>query len=168
MYPSKILSILLLVTVFQAGLSRSCSKRRLVTINPPTLLDPTPFGYSHITVDTKNAVAHIAGQVPFSLNGTIIGENFADQLAQVEVNIMLALKAVRATNDDIMRLNAFVVNFNPSIDLPIFQQAGVRLGNPVITFAGISSLALEGILIEIELDVAITNAVARKLRCGRL
>jgi hypothetical protein len=51
----------------------ACSHARTITINPSTLLDPTPFGYKHIRLDTRNAVAYVAGQVAFSLSGQIVG-----------------------------------------------------------------------------------------------
>lgn len=144
------------------GFRRRCN--RVVTINPPTIFDPLPLGFQQISVDTLNAVAHVAGQVAADVEGNVVGSNLAEQLVQVEKNLRLALDAVRADTDDILRVNAFVVGFTPA-QLPVIQVLGRNLGRPVSTVVATGSLALPGLLVEVEIDVAVPRAFARRLRC---
>eukprot|EP00178_Gracilaria_changii_P021315 TRINITY_DN63389_c0_g1_i1.p1 TRINITY_DN63389_c0_g1~~TRINITY_DN63389_c0_g1_i1.p1 ORF type:complete len:171 (+),score=19.48 TRINITY_DN63389_c0_g1_i1:500-1012(+) len=138
---------------------------RLVIINPPTLFDPLPFGFSQIIVDRKNAVAHIAGQTAINQTGSIVGETLPEQLLEVERNIMFALEAVEANITDITRVNSFIVDLDPSTSLPPFIETGIRLGNPVNTLVSTASLAIEGLLVEIQVDAAVSQSFVRRLAC---
>ncbi|CAN8066505.1 unnamed protein product [Agarophyton chilense] len=139
---------------------------RVVTVNPPTLFDPIPFGYSHIRIDKLNAVAHVAGQVAINVNGTFVGVTLAEQLLETERNLKLALDAVHSDFSNILRVNAFILNFDPKTDLSTFMETGKRLGSPATTLISTPALALEGLLVEIELDAAIPKYFARRLKCS--
>lgn len=142
----------------------SCRRpRRLVTINPPTLFDPTPFGYSHIAVDTKNNIATIAGQVAFDRNATVIGTTLAEQLIEVERSLIFALEAVDAGVEDIFKLNAYIKDFNPSTDIAQYTPTGMRLGSPPSTLISVPSLALEDLLVEIEISAVVSERFVRNL-----
>lgn len=159
--------LLILILFFKAYVSgRSCDERRLIRINPENLVNPTPFGFSHITVDTKNAVAHIAGQVALNRKGEIVGDTLREQLRTVEGNLKVAMRAVHATTDDIIRMNAFMVNFMPDRDLQTYIRTGKRFGNAVGTIISVPSLALDGLLVEIEVDVAVKKSFVVKIRCN--
>lgn len=166
---SHILSILLLAVLLNpANSSPSCFRRRaprLLTINPPTLFDPLPFGYSHVTIDTLNKVAYIAGQVAIDKTGAIVGETLAEQLPEAESNIKLILDAINADVPDIMKMTVYVRNLNPQSDLQILVPAGNRLGNPPTTLASTPALAIEGLQVEIDLTVAVSQRTIRKLIC---
>lgn len=147
-----------------------CSRseaRRLVVINPPTLFDPLPFGYSHIAVDTANKIAYIAGQVAINQTGSIVGSSLAEQLVETERNLNFALAAVDADIPDIMKLNAYIFEFSPDPDLPTFQATGKRLGSPPSTLVSVPSLAIDGLLVEIELTVAVSRKFVRSIRCSK-
>lgn len=160
--------ILLVVVAANLNLAHCFRKRceRVVTINPPTLFDPLPFGYQHISVDTLNAVAHIAGQVAIDVNGNVVGTTLAEQLTEVEKNLRLALDAVNADTNDILRLNGFILNFTPA-QLPTFQDFGRNLASPVSTVVATGSLALNGLLVEVEIDVAVPRKFARRVGCRK-
>lgn len=147
--------------------ARACSNARTITINPSTLLDPTPFGYKHITVDTRNGVAYVAGQVAFSLDGQIVGNTLEQQLELTEVNLRFALSALGANVQDIMRMNIFVKNFNQNQDLPVLEPFLFRMGSPVDAVLGVTSLALDDLLVEIQMTVAVKQSVIERIRCGR-
>lgn len=141
--------------------------RRVVPINPPTLFDPTPLGFSQISVDTHTRVAHIAGQVAVkSPSGApvITGDTLEEQLVIVEANIRKAMAAVHATQRDILRVSAFMLDFTPA-DAPTYARFGSRLGSPVATFVGTPGRALSGMRAEVELDVAVPWWFARRIRC---
>lgn len=145
----------------------ACSNARTITINPPTLLDPTPFGYKHITLDTRNAVAYVAGQVAFSLGGQIVGTTLNEQLVLTEQNLRFALNALDADVQDIMRMNVFVRNFQQNQDLPILEPFLFRMGSPVDAVLGVTSLAIDGLLVEVQMTVAVKQAAVERIRCSR-
>lgn len=160
------LTILAFLTVLSLALARSpprCRRRRVVIVNPDTLFDPVPFKFSHISVDTITRVAHFAGHVPLDINGNIIGATLDEQLAATEKNLRLSLKAVKAEQEDILRLLAFIRNFDPATDLTKFQVVDGNLGAPPSTVVGVTALALEGLLVEIEMDVAVSKRTANRL-----
>lgn len=75
------------------------------------------------------------------------------------------MQVVRATNSQILFVRAFIVDFSPVPDLPLYQALVAAFGSPAGTVVGVTSLALEGLLVEIEMDVAVSRAVARSFRC---
>ena len=145
----------------------ACSNARTITVNPPTLLDPTPFGYKHITLDTRNGVAYVAGQVAFSLGGQIVGTTLNEQLVLTEQNLRFALKALDADVEDIMRMNVFVKNFQQNRDLPVLEPFLFRMGSPVDAVLGVTSLALDGLLVEVQMTVAVRQSAVERIRCTR-
>lgn len=145
----------------------ACSNARTITVNPPTLLDPTPFGYKHITLDTRNAVAYVAGQVAFSLGGQIVGSTLNEQLVLTEQNLRSALSALDADVQDIMRMNVFVKNFQQHQDLPVLEPFLFRMGSPVDAVLGVTSLALDGLLVEVQMTVAVKPSTVERIRCSR-
>lgn len=144
-----------------------CSNARTITINPPTLLDPTPFGYKHITLDTKNGVAYVAGQVAFSLGGKIVGTTLNEQLVLTEQNLRFNLSALDADVQDILRMNVFVKNFQQSQDLPVLEPFLFRMGSPVDAVLGVTSLAIDGLLVEVQMTVAVKPSTVERIRCNR-
>jgi 2-iminobutanoate/2-iminopropanoate deaminase len=144
----------------------SCSSARVITVNPPTLLDPTPFGYKHITLDTSIGIAYVAGQVAFSLDGKIVGNTLAEQLVLVEENLRFALSALDADVEDIVRMNTFVKNFQQDPDLATLEPFLFRMGSPVNAVLGVPSLAIAPLLVEVQITVAVTPATVEKIRCS--
>jgi 2-iminobutanoate/2-iminopropanoate deaminase len=144
----------------------NCSSERVITINPPTLLDPTPFGYKHITLDTSSGVAYVAGQVAFSLDGDIVGNTLEEQLVLVEKNLRFALSSLDAGVEDIMRMNTFVTNFQQDPDLATLEPFLLRMGSPVNAVLGVPSLAIDGLLVEVQITVAVTQETVERIRCS--
>ncbi len=158
--------VFLIGAIFPAPARAGCRwGKRVLFINPPTLLDTSALGYSQISVDTKNAVAYVSGQVSFNLTGSIIGSTLAEQLPVVEKNLRLAMEAVGAGNDDILRLSMYVKDYQQA-DLPVISQSVVRLGRPVATLISTPALALDPLLVEVEITVAVSHKVVRKLKCA--
>ncbi|KAI0557209.1 Endoribonuclease L-PSP [Gracilaria domingensis] len=141
--------------------------RRLVIINPPTLLDPTPFGFSQIVVDTKNAVAHVAGQNAFNVTGDLIGDTLEEQLEQTFINVGLALDAVQADMTDLLKSIVIFsgVDASTALDLLTASAMGGPGLAPPSTLFFVEALALEGILVEVQVDVAVPERFVRRLVC---
>ena len=156
------------VLVFMLHYTQAVSYRespRLITINPPEIFDPTPFGYSHISVDTHTQVATVAGQIAVNKSLSIVGTTLEEQLQEIERNLKFALDAIDADVKDIFKLNTYVVDFDSSKDLDIWTPTGIRLGSPPGVLMSTPGLALEGLLAEIEIYVAVSEKFVRKISC---
>lgn len=142
--------------------------RRLVRINPPTLLDPSEFGYSQILVDTRNAVAHVAGQGAFNRTGALVGETFAEQLEQSLRNVAHALEALEADASDLLKSTVIIKDLNTSTAEGILVASGLSSAGaptpPGIVFST-TSLLEPGLLVEIQVDVAVSDSFVRRLVC---
>jgi 2-iminobutanoate/2-iminopropanoate deaminase len=82
------------------------------------------------------------------------GLNLEAQTIAVFQNLEKQLKNSNATFKDVVKMNTYIVNFNPEVDLPIFRKIRKQfLGNenyPASTLVGIQSLGRKEWLIEIE------------------
>ena len=127
-------------------------------VNPDTLL--TPRGYSHVvTVEGAQKLAFIAGQVAVDKEGKIVGPgDLTTQIKQVAHNLIAALAAVGAKPTDIVKMNTYIVQYKPS-DYAAMRDARAILfpsGElPASTLIGVHSLAVEGLLVEIEAIAAL-------------
>ena len=69
-------------------------------------------------------------------------------------NLERQLQNCNATFKDLVKMNTYIVNFNPEVDLPIFRKVRKTfLGNenyPASTLVGIQSIGRKEWLIEIE------------------
>lgn len=69
-------------------------------------------------------------------------------------NLEKQLTNCNATFKDVVKMNTYIVNFNPEVDLPIFRKVRKEfLGNedyPASTLVGVESLGRKEWLIEIE------------------
>ncbi len=82
------------------------------------------------------------------------GKNLEEQTMATFKNLENQLKNGNATFNDVVKMNTYIVNFNPEIDLPVFRKVRKHfLGNenyPASTLVGIQALGKKEWLIEIE------------------
>jgi enamine deaminase RidA (YjgF/YER057c/UK114 family) len=121
-------------------------------INPPTLLKPPT--YSHVVEATgPGRIIYIAGQLGMDTQGKLVGGpgDFIAQAQQTFENIKLALAAVGATFNDVVKLNSYLTHIG---HLPMLREVRDRYLNtaapPASTTLQIAALAREGALLEIE------------------
>jgi enamine deaminase RidA (YjgF/YER057c/UK114 family) len=97
------------------------------------------------TEETKTL--HISGQIGE-------GENLESQTIATFKNLETLLKECNSSFEDVVKMNTYIVNFNPETDLPIFRK--IRndfLGNdnyPASTLVGVTVLGNRDWLIEID------------------
>ena len=120
--------------------------------NPPTL--STPRGYTHVVTATGGKMVFIAGQVAWDAKGEIVGKgDLRAQATQVYENLKAALAAAGATFTDVVKMNTYIVNFKAA-DLPVIREVRAQYflqeNLPASTLAGVQALAVDGLLIEIE------------------
>jgi enamine deaminase RidA (YjgF/YER057c/UK114 family) len=119
-------------------------------INPPTLSPPT--GYTHITIGPDGRTVHIAGQVAMDARGQLVGAgDFRAQAAKVFDNLRLALEAVGATFDDVLKMTTFVTDASQVAAFRDVRNAVLRPDQlPANTLVEVKALARPEWLIEIE------------------
>ena len=122
-------------------------------INPKTLYDPTPFGFSHASRQPQGEVIHLAGQVAWNKDLKVVGSDIATQARCALANIKTILAEVGAGPSDIIRVCTYVVNHDPSKLEPVTKEmmdfyAGATPAPN--TWIGVQALALPDFLIEIE------------------
>jgi enamine deaminase RidA (YjgF/YER057c/UK114 family) len=106
-------------------------------------------GFSQtVVVKTGNfRTLYISGQIGD-------GTDLETQTISTFRNLEKQLANCNATFKDVVKMNTYIVNFNPEIDLPIFRKVRKHfLGNenyPASTLVGVESLGRKEWLIEIE------------------
>lgn len=113
----------------------------------------TPRGYSYVVTATGKMV-FVAGQIALDKDGKVVGQgDLRAQTVQVLENVQACLAAAGATFADVVKLNTYVVNLKPE-DLPVIREVRSRYlpaeNPPASTMVGVTALAIEGVLIEIE------------------
>ena len=106
-------------------------------------------GFSQtVVVKTGNfKTLYISGQIGD-------GANLEAQTIATFQNLEKQLANSNATFKDVVKMNTYIVNFNPEIDLPIFRKVrkeflGIE-NYPASTLVGVESLGRKEWLIEIE------------------
>ena len=116
-------------------------------------------GYSHVVSVSGGRTVYVSGQIALDAEGNIVGPgDFGAQAAQVFANLKAALAAAGATFEDVVKMNTYVVNLDPAI-LPALREARAahfpREHPPASTLVGVTKLALEGLLIEVEVIASV-------------
>jgi enamine deaminase RidA (YjgF/YER057c/UK114 family) len=127
-------------------------------INPDTLLKPR--GYTHIVTITGPAkMIFISGQVAIDKEGKLVGPgDLKTQIRQASANLKAALEAAGATPADIVKTNTYIVNYKQS-DYSAMREARGELfpdgEPPASTLVGVTSLAVDGLMVEMEAIAAV-------------
>jgi enamine deaminase RidA (YjgF/YER057c/UK114 family) len=118
--------------------------------NAPGLSQPP--GYSHAVVASGRRLVSTAGAVPRDAEGNLVspGDRHA-QARQTLENLELALGAVGATGRDVIKMTVYVVadeRGDLSAVWGAVQESGIA--GAASTLLGVSMLAVEGQLVEME------------------
>lgn len=136
-----------------ASVAESAEAKNFHFLKPDGLLNSP--GYSQAVEVDRGKLVILAGQMPVDEKGALVGKaDFKAQATRAFENIVLALKAAGLDTSDIVKLNYFVVgdlqqNLPALRDAlkPFFKPGQPR---PAGTVAGVTGLALEGQMIEID------------------
>ena len=130
----------------------ACAEPELRLLNPPGLFQPSTF--SQIATVRDGRLVLISGQTARDAQSNIVGRgDLRAQTLQVFENLKLALAGVGADFADVAKLTTYVVNLKPDYRLMIADVIGGYFPTgrrPAHTLVGVSALAVEGLLIEIE------------------
>jgi len=125
-------------------------------INPPSL-HPTP-GFSHVAVATGTRLVFFAGQTPIRPDFSLIGPGdlFAQTFAAMG-NLEVAMGAAGVAWGDIVRRTIYTTAPEQfELIAAAISEATGGAPDPPQTIAGVSGLALPGLMIEIEATAVIT------------
>ncbi|MGL4236410.1 RidA family protein [Tabrizicola sp.] len=125
---------------------------KIEKLNPPSLPDAGPLGYSQVVTATQGKMVFVSGQVAVSTDGTPVPPDLADQLSIVLRNLVNALEAAGAAPKNVVSLRIYVVDLDPeripSLMAPV---AALFEGQaPALTGIGVSALASPEFKLEIE------------------
>jgi enamine deaminase RidA (YjgF/YER057c/UK114 family) len=118
-------------------------------------------GFSQtVVVKTGNfKTLYISGQIGD-------GNDLEAQTITTFQNLEQQLTNCNATFKDVVKMNTYIVNFNPEVDLPVFRKVRkVFLGNenyPASTLVGVKSLGRKEWLIEIEATAIVEYKIPTK------
>ena len=130
-------------------------------INPPQLPDWKQAFSQVVTVRNGSMLTiYLSGQVSVDQDNNLVGEhNLARQAEQAFYNLVLALGSTEATTKDVVKLNIYVKDYKSEDANMIgdaFRKAFPHENLPASTWLGVQSLALDGLLIEIDAIAVIT------------
>jgi enamine deaminase RidA (YjgF/YER057c/UK114 family) len=102
---------------------------------------------------------YVSGQVSVDAGNNVVGHGNLSQQAQVAIeNLSKALAAAGATPADVVRLGIYVKDYKPdqaAVITTALRNTFVAGRMPASTWLGVSSLALDELLIEIEATAVI-------------
>ena len=128
-------------------------------LNPPALFDSVSVGFSQGVLCEGGKTLYLAGQVGWNNQRQLTDDgSFQAQVDQTFINIDSALKAAGGTFADVVSMRIYVVEsemHNGTIIRDALQKYFMPKTAPVTTWLGISCLASEELLIEIEVTAVI-------------
>jgi len=114
----------------------------------------SPALFSHVITTTGGTLVHVSGQTARAADGKIIGAgDLKAQLHQAMERLKIALSAAGASFDDVIRRRVFVVDLKSSdreIVVAVLAEYFTAEHPPTSTLIGVTSLAQEGYLVEID------------------
>ena len=133
-------------------------------INPEGVAPGT--GYTHVVVTSPGKLVFISGQVARDKQGDLVGKgDLKAQAEQVFANLKAALAGAGASFDDVVKINWYVRNYTPE-SLAALREVRAKYVNkdhpPASTLIGVSSLALDDYLIEVEAVASIPAKAEKK------
>ena len=118
-------------------------------INAPALSQPP--GYSHVVLASGSRLVTTAGAVPLDAEGDLVGAgDLLVQARQTLENLASALEAVGARERDVIKTTVYVAAERGDLSSVwgAVQESGIA--GTASTLLGVSMLAIEGQLVEIE------------------
>ena len=130
----------------------------LKKINPAGVHEPP--GYSHVTISSAGRLAHLAGQCPLDVSGTVVGaDDYDAQTDQVIANCLAVLGAAGAEPSDVVRSVIYVVSADTAVLGGVWGRLMASELAPAFstasTLLGVAALGFTGQLVEIDLTAAL-------------
>ncbi|MDT8319713.1 MAG: RidA family protein [Xanthomonadales bacterium] len=128
-------------------------------INPESMYDSVPYGFSHAARSDGGTLIHCAGQVAWDSEYRVVGgSDIGEQARQACRNLKEVLRAAGATPADVVRMRTYIVGHKPEYLEPVGAAIAEFYGDvtpAANTLVGVQALALPDFLIEIEVTAQI-------------
>lgn len=138
-------------------------------LNPKTLAPPP--GYTYVVETTgPGRTVYLAGQLGLDLDNKLVGApgDFGAQCTQAFENLRLALAAVGAGFEDVVKINSYLTDMSHIGTLREVRNKYLNMtAPPASTTIAISSLARPGALFEIEAVAVLRSKPARRSTAKR-
>jgi enamine deaminase RidA (YjgF/YER057c/UK114 family) len=144
--------LIIMITGVSTATTANAQDRKLTLVNPKTLYDPTPNGYSTAVIVPANArVAYVSGQGGQDSTGAL-SPDFATQVKQAYANLGAALDGIGAKPDQVAKLTVFVVDHDMSKLEVLTRNVKEMFGEtlPAQTLVPVPKLAIDPMLFEVE------------------
>lgn len=123
-------------------------------LNPPELFPSLQYGFSQVVTSPPGTLIFLSGQVAWDEREQFVGgEDLKAQTLQALRNVEIGLGAAGAGLEDIVSLRLYIVDFRAEKSAAITEALLETFAGgepPTATWIGVSALANEGFLIEIE------------------
>lgn len=129
-------------------------------IHPEGILPDVVHGYTSVVVSTGKKMVHCAGQVSMDADLNIVGTTLAEQMDQSFKALGIALAAGGATPADVVRGRIYIVDYNVGMVPTVIEKTAQFYDPgepPPSTLLGVQSLALPGLLVEIEVTAVLDD-----------
>ena len=123
------------------------------TINPPTLWDSAPVGFSQVVIAEGRRTVYCSGQVAWDTERQIGSDNLGEQARLALVNVERAVVAAGGTLRDVVALRIYIVGDHIRHATPLRQallDAFDDDARPAMTWIGVAALANPEFIVEIE------------------
>jgi enamine deaminase RidA (YjgF/YER057c/UK114 family) len=128
-------------------------------LNPDTLFPSLQSGFSQIVVASGTKTIYISGQTAWDSQKRIIGgADLAEQARQALRNVQTAVGAAGGSLADVVALRIYIVNYRPDQAEAVgkaLREFFAEEERPASTWIGVSALAVEEFMIEIEATAVI-------------
>jgi enamine deaminase RidA (YjgF/YER057c/UK114 family) len=127
-------------------------------INPDGAFDPSRI-YSHIVVPPPGRTVFFSGQWGGDPDGTLVDGGFEAQVARTLINVQTQLAAVGIGPGQVVKFTHYVVDLDQDKRSVLHGQFGSiwPTDKPASTLLGISRLAREGMLYEVDVQAVIPD-----------
>lgn len=128
-----------------------------ILVNPPELKDAKAIGYNHGIV--ANGTFYMAGQVAMDADDAVIGDDIETQARTAYENVKVLLAAIGKGFEDIVKVTTHIIDPHERYYDGYKQVYWERFEPPYPchTVLGADQLAHEDYLLEIEVEVPVTD-----------
>ncbi|WP_127810362.1 RidA family protein [Mesorhizobium sp. M7A.F.Ce.TU.012.03.2.1] len=142
--------LIIMTMAVSAAATATGNDLKLTIVNPQTLYDPSPNGYSTAVIAPRGArIAYISGQGDST---GALSPDFAVQVKQAYANLHAALEGIGARPDQVAKLTVFVVDHDMSKLDVLTRNVKDMFGEalPAQTLVPVPKLAIDPMLFEVE------------------
>jgi 2-iminobutanoate/2-iminopropanoate deaminase len=124
-------------------------------VNPWTWQDRAGFSQAW-RIDDAQSIVFVSGQAPISPEGELVGEgDFEAQTRQVFENLQTVLSEAGASLEAVVKITVYLTDIGTLRDFGRIKADFIAGPQPASTALEVSSLALPGMMVEVEAIAAI-------------